>query len=90
MPWTGTFYQLANRLAHLYFFRKHGIKAWLVLINFVCDEDMGGPKTEDEWNGAYEVVWHILGVPKQNKLSPYVIEIYPPIKDGEVCGGYLD
>jgi hypothetical protein len=47
-PWSGTFYQLANRLAHLYFLRKHGFKAWLVLVNFVGDDDMSGPKSEQE------------------------------------------
>jgi hypothetical protein len=32
-PWHKEFYQLANRLAHLYFLRKHSVSAWLVLVN---------------------------------------------------------
>ena len=76
-PWSRAFYQLANRLAHLYFLRKHGVKAWLVLVNFVGDEDMNGPKSEAEWNAAYQVVWHVLGVQDKNKLAPYLIEIFP-------------
>jgi hypothetical protein len=78
-PWSGAFYQLANRLAHLYFLRKHGLKAWLVLINFVGDDDMSGPRSEREWNAAYQVVWHVLGVPKQHKLAPFIIEIFPDV-----------
>jgi len=78
-PWSGAFYQLANRLAHLYFLRRHGIKAWLVLVNFVGDDEMRGPRSEREWSAAYQVVWHVLGVPKEHRLSPYVIEIFPDV-----------
>ena len=31
--WTEVFYQLTNRLAHPHFLRKHGLKAWLILLN---------------------------------------------------------
>ena len=79
-PWSGTFYQLANRLAHLYFLRKHELKARLVLVNFVGDDDMNGPKSELEWSAAYHVVWHVLGMPRRNRLAPYVIEIFPDVR----------
>ena len=36
--WTECFYQLSNRLAHLYFLRKHGVNAWLILVNLIGDE----------------------------------------------------
>jgi hypothetical protein len=79
-PWSSTFYQLANRLAHLHFLRKHGLKAWLVLVNFVGDDAMSGPKSEREWSAAYQVVWHVLGIPKQHRLAPYIIEIFPGVE----------
>jgi hypothetical protein len=78
-PWTDTFYQLANRLAHLYFLRKHALKAWLVLVNFVGDEDMRGPTTREEWEAAYKVVWHVLGVAEHHALSRYVVHCFPRV-----------
>jgi hypothetical protein len=32
--WLKGYYQLANRLAHHWFLRQHGVDAWLVLIQF--------------------------------------------------------
>jgi hypothetical protein len=78
-PWSTAFYQLANRIAHLYFLRKHGIKAWLVLINFTGDTEMKGPSCEAEWRAAYQVVWHVLGIRKRHKLSDYIVDIFPHV-----------
>jgi hypothetical protein len=78
-PWSSVFYQVANRLAHLYFLRKFGIKAWLVLINFIGDREMGGPSSAAEWMAAYQIVWHVLGIPKRHKLSAYIIEVFPAV-----------
>jgi hypothetical protein len=71
-PWFSVFYQLANLIAHLYFLRKHGRSAWLVLINFIGDSEMEGPSSEGEWRAAYAVVWHVLGIPKRHALAPYI------------------
>jgi hypothetical protein len=51
-----------------------------VLVNFVGDGDVKGPSSEAEWDAAYRVVWHVLGIPKRHKLSRYMIEIYPSIE----------
>ena len=80
VPWATMFYQLTNRLAHLHFLRKNGINAWLVLVNFLGDEDMRGPHSAAEWAAAYQVAWHVLGVPERHKLSPFVIHVHPDIK----------
>ena len=77
--WSEIFYQLTNRIAHLYFLRKHGVKAWLVLVNFIGDTQMEGPLSVLEWTAAYQVAWYVLGIPKQHKLSPYMIEIFPRV-----------
>jgi hypothetical protein len=77
--WSTVFYQLANRLAHLYFLRKHDVDAYLVLVNFVGDADMQGPRSKEEWHSAYEIVWHVLGIRRPNKLSERIIEIYPDV-----------
>jgi hypothetical protein len=79
VPWTDGFYQLANRLAHLHFLRENGVKAWLVLINFVGDADVQGT----EWRAAYQVVWHVLGVRKDHRLSPFTVDIYPDVRSTE-------
>jgi len=78
--WSKFFYQITNRLAHLYFLRQQGINAWLVLVNFVGDTDMRGPASAAEWEAAYQIVRHVLGLSKSHKLSSYVIEIYPDVE----------
>jgi hypothetical protein len=80
-PWETTFYQPANRLAHLHFLRQHGVKAWLVLVNFIGDHDMQGPMTREEWEAAYTVVWHVLGVSDRQPLFAYVIHCYPQVSE---------
>jgi hypothetical protein len=80
-PWIDLFYQLANRLAHLYFMRMHGRKAWLVLANFVGDHDMQGPRTAAEWLAAYAVVWHVMGLPIRHRMSKFIIEIFPDVAE---------
>jgi hypothetical protein len=79
--WLSVFYQLTNRIAHLYFLRKHDVKAWLVLVNFLGDTEMNGPASEAEWKAAYQIVWHVLGIPARHNLSRYIIEIFPHIHD---------
>jgi hypothetical protein len=81
VSWSEVFYQLTNRIAHLHFLRKHGIPAWLVLVNFIGDAEMKGPSLEAEWRAAYKIVWHVLGISKPNKLSPYMVEIFPTIEN---------
>ncbi len=78
-PWTDLFYQLANRIAHLCFLRKQGVRAWLVLVNFVGDDDMCGPSSEEEWRGAYQIAWHVLGIPKDHPYRSHIIDIYPSV-----------
>ena len=77
--WTDLFYQLANRLAFLWFFRESGKPAWLVLANFVGDEEMDGPKTAAEWQAAYQVAYYAMGLRRDHPLSRYVIHVYPDV-----------
>ena len=75
--WTGTFYQYANRLAHLYFLRDvNKVPAWLVQVCFVNDTTVVGPKTAPEWRAAVEVLQGALGL-KKHRLSRYVVEVFP-------------
>ncbi|SHF28827.1 hypothetical protein SAMN02745157_2110 [Kaistia soli DSM 19436] len=78
--WTEHFYQLANRLAYLDFLRRHDVEAWLVLVNFVGDAEMHGPHSDAAWEAAYQVVWHVMGLPKRHALSSYVVHVHPDVR----------
>jgi len=74
--WVKNFYQVTNRLAHLYLLRVlNGIPAHLLFVYFVGDREMNGPETVDEWKGAVKVIQTFLGV-ERTKLSPYVHHVY--------------
>jgi hypothetical protein len=77
--WTEVFYQLANRLAHLHFLRARSVSAWLVLVNFIGDAEMKGPQTSQEWEAAYLVAYHVLGIPADAPLMRYVLHLYPDV-----------
>lgn len=82
IDWSGTFYQYANRIAHLYLLRVlNGIDAYLVNIYFVNDESVDGPKSIDEWKGALTILKHYLGIPKRNKLEKYMLDIFIDINE---------
>ena len=83
--WTDFFYQLANRIAHLHFLRRHGAPAWLVLVNFINDEEMGGPTSPEGWRTAYEVAFHVMGLGTRHPLSRFILEVFPDVKLGRAA-----
>ena len=72
--WTGTFYQYANRLAFLFFLRKHGVDAHLAHVLFLNAVDVSGPSDPAEWRGALQLLRAALGL-DQHRLKPFVHEI---------------
>jgi hypothetical protein len=78
-PWSEFFYQLGNRLAHLRFLRDHGVPAWLVLVNFVGDNDIGGRTSKEAWEAAYQVAFHVMGLRADHPLAPFMIHVYPTV-----------
>ncbi|MFZ5746979.1 MAG: hypothetical protein ACOY45_04895 [Pseudomonadota bacterium] len=78
--WIEHFYQLANRLAHLWFLRENGVRAWLVLVNFVGDSDMAGPISDREWLAAYRIAWHVMGLGARHPLAPFLVETFPSVE----------
>ena len=78
-PWSEIFYQLANRISHLHWLQTQGVRAWLVLVNFVGDGEMGGPATPEAWHAAYQVAFHVMGLSKRHRLAQYVVEIFPDV-----------
>lgn len=77
--WCDTFYQLANRFAHLHFLRANGVEAWLVLVNFTGDADMQGPAARAEWEAAYRVALHVMGLSSRSPLLRCVVHVYPDV-----------
>ena len=85
--WTSPYYQMANRLAFLYFLRKRQrIPAWLVFLYFIGDEFPSrdrlivGPKTADEWEPHISSAYDGLGLKRANPLSPFVLHTFLPVQ----------
>jgi hypothetical protein len=58
--WCGPLYQSANRLAHLYWLRSLGVRAWLVHLLFT--DDPHGPTNAQQWAEAVRKTNDELGV----------------------------
>jgi hypothetical protein len=73
--WLESFYQYTNRLAHVHLLRKNKLDAWLVNVYFLNDEEMDGPKTENEWKGAIRLLHRCLGL-RERLLGKHVVDIF--------------
>jgi hypothetical protein len=73
--WSKTFYQYANRLAHVNFLRKKQKNAHFVSVYFLNDSEMKGPKTVDEWKGALRLLHRCLCL-EEHTLSKLVVELF--------------
>ena len=85
--WSASFYQYANRLAHLYWLREvNGHDAYLVNLFFVNDKEMNGPESVAEWQAAIRLQEVLLGVRQTNySLDPwvgaYVLDVFIDVND---------
>ena len=85
--WSTTFYQYANRLAHLYWLREvNGQDAYLVNLFFLNDREMNGPSTVAEWKAAIQLQEVFLGVRQTSyALDPwvgaYVLDVFIDVND---------
>jgi len=78
--WAGIFYQVTNRLAHLYLLKTlNKVPTHLVFVYFVGDQEMNGPETVDEWKGAVRTIETFLGV-ERTRLSPFVHHVYLDVR----------
>jgi hypothetical protein len=80
VSWSQTFYQLANRIAHLNFLHARGVEAHLLLIGFINDKAMGGPSDAEQWIAAYGAAEAALGLPESHPLSSRVHHVYPDVR----------
>ena len=80
--WHTSLYQMANRLAHLYYLAGiNGKDAYLVFIDFANAPDVPEPVSCEEWQGAVRLAHKSLGL-KESKLSRRVITIIVDLKNG--------
>ena len=74
--WSGTFYQYANRLALHFLFRKlNRLPSHLVFLYFINANDVNGPSSELEWQGATQLLHAALGL-APGKLPEGVHEVF--------------
>jgi len=82
-PWTKRYYQMANRLAYLWFMRDQGIDAWLLSVYFTGDyfEPAGNrvcPKDAAGWKHAINDAYDALELPSSHPLSEYTFTAFVP------------
>jgi len=75
--WSTSFYQYANRLAHLYWMREvNGHDAYLINIYFINDRELNGPASAREWQAALRLQEVFLGIRQGHQanyaLAPWV------------------
>jgi hypothetical protein len=78
--WSKTFYQYANRLAHVDLLRRNGLSAYLLFVYFLNDLEMHGPKNADEWKGAIRLVHSCLHL-KEHLLKDIVADVFIDVRD---------
>ena len=78
--WATCFYQYTNRLAHLCLLRElNGLPAYLLRLYFLNDEEMGGPATQLQWEGAIELLEAFLRI-RHEKLHG-VLTVFIDVKE---------
>jgi hypothetical protein len=78
--WTRTYYQYANRIAHLWWLRQRGINAALLFVSFLNDDEMGGPKHAESWGAAFASANYALGLTGANPLLRHVVHLTPDVR----------
>ncbi len=84
-PWLDSYYQLANRLAHLYFFREIScVPAWLVSL---CFEDDPHRRTDRAaWEKGLADARKALGLADVS-IPHYAEVILPAVQHADAAGG---
>lgn len=75
-PWSSTYYQYANRLAHLYLLRAlNQISAYMVFLYFTNAHEVSGPSSKDEWEVEIHLAHEALQL-GYGCLSPFVVSVF--------------
>jgi hypothetical protein len=79
--WCAQFYRLATQIAHLEFLRSNGVPAWLVLVDFVGDQDLRGPRSAEAWRAAYSIAFNLLDLRHAHPLRRFILHVNPDVSD---------
>ena len=75
------YYQYANRLAHLYLLsEKNCTDAYLLMIFFLNDKDMGGPDSIGQWEAAIRTHHKGMCLRKDHRMSDRVINLFLDVR----------
>jgi hypothetical protein len=77
--WTRTYYQYANRIAHLWWLRQKGVNASLLFVSFLNDAEMIGPRHAETWEAAFKSANYALGLPDTHALSSHIAHTTPDV-----------
>jgi hypothetical protein len=81
--WHTPLYQMANRLAHLYFLAEINSKdAYLVFIDFANAPDVPQPVSREEWRGTIRLANKCLGL-KDSRLARRIATIIVDLNNGD-------
>ena len=78
--WCQTYYQYANRMAHLWWLCDRGVDAHLAFVSFLNDSDMNGPTIAAEWEAAFREADRALGLPNSHILSSRIHHLFPDVR----------
>ena len=79
-PWERTYYQYANRIAHLWWLRSRGVDCHLLFVDFIGDHDVRGPDKASEWRAAFATADAALGLDRAHALGPFIHHVHPDIR----------
>ncbi|HUT49161.1 MAG TPA: hypothetical protein VM325_07460 [Alphaproteobacteria bacterium] len=83
LDWLSGYYQYCNRIAALWFLRRHKLKARLLFIYFTGDEfpmhAFECPEDADGWSQALDERRRHVGLPADHDLSGRMHEIFLPV-----------
>ena len=86
--WSQSFYQYANRLAHLYLLKElNCLDAYLVFVYFVDDRTVPDrdPVSQEGWEGAISLATNHLGIPHRSPwVSKNVKDVFIDVGDMDV------
>jgi len=81
VDWMGSYYQYANRLAHLHLLRaENGISAHLIFPYLVNAVDVSGPSSVEEWKPAINEAHRALKI-GNGPLSEYTYDVFVDVRD---------
>ena len=77
-----TYYQYANRLAHLYFLAVlNEIDAYLLMIYFYHSANGNSPDSQDKWKVAIREQYSKMGLPQIHRLSDRIVNLHIDARD---------